>query len=126
MSDNVFFIVELEVKPGQADDLRSVMRDMADLTRTDEPGTLNYEWFLTEDGTACHIYERYADPAAAVVHSATFPAELGRRAQAFLPTRLTAYGTITEEIRQKRIEPLLAVLPGLPVVHLDPFGGFAR
>ena len=126
MSDNVFFIVELEVKPGQADDLRSVMREMANLTRTDEPGTLNYDWFLTEDGTACHIYERYADSAAAVVHSATFPAELGQRSQAFLPTRLTAYGTITEEIRQKRIEPLLAVLPGLPVVYLDPFGGFAR
>ena len=26
MSDNVFFIVELDVKPGQIDDLRSVMR----------------------------------------------------------------------------------------------------
>ena len=63
-----------------------------------------------------------------MVHSATFPAELGQRAQAFLPTRLTAYGTITEEVRQKRIEPLLEEtgLPGLPVVYLDPFGGFAR
>ena len=122
----VFFIVELQVKPGQIDDLRSVMGEMADLTRTEEPGTLNYEWFLTEDGTACHIYERYADSAAAVVHSATFPAELGQRAQAFLPTRLTAYGTITEEIVEKRIKPLLAALPGLPVVCLGPLGGFAR
>jgi quinol monooxygenase YgiN len=126
MSDNVFFIVELEVKPGQIGDLRTVMGQMADLTRTDEPGTLNYEWFLSEDGTACHIYERYADSAAAVAHSATFPAELGQRAQAFRPTRLTAYGTITEEIVEKRIKPLLAALPGLPVVCLGPLGGFAR
>ena len=126
MSDNVFFIVELDVKPGQIGDLRGVMREMADLTRAGEPGTLNYEWFLTADGTACHIFERYADPAAAVVHSATFPAELSQRAQAFLPTRLTAYGTITEEIQQKRIEPLRQALPGLPVVYLYPLGGFAR
>ena len=122
----MFFIVELDVKPGQIDDLRGVMREMADLTRAGEPGTLNYEWFLTADGTACHIFERYANPAAAVTHSATFPAELGQRAQAFLPTRLTAYGTITEEIRQIRIKPLRQALPGLPVVYLDPFGGFAR
>ena len=40
MSDNVFFIVELDVKPGQIDDLRSVMREMAELTRAHEPGTL--------------------------------------------------------------------------------------
>jgi (4S)-4-hydroxy-5-phosphonooxypentane-2,3-dione isomerase len=126
MSDSVFFIVELEVKPGQIDALRSVMREMADLTRSGEPGTLNYEWFVTEDGTACHIYERYADSAAAVVHSATFPAELGQRAQAFRPTRLTAYGMMTEEIKEKRIKPLLAALPGLPIVYLDPLGGFAR
>jgi hypothetical protein len=60
------------------------------------------------------------------VHSATFPAELGRRSQAFLPTRLTAYGTMTDEIMEKRIKPLLAALPGLPVVYLDSLGGFAR
>jgi quinol monooxygenase YgiN len=126
MSDNVFFIVELEVKPGQIDDLRSVMREMAELTRADEPGTLNYEWFLTDDGSACYIYERYADSAAAVAHSATFPAELGQRAQAFLPTRLTAYGTMTDEIREKRIKPLQEAVPGIRVAFLEPLGGFAR
>ena len=126
MSDSVFFIVELEVNPSQIDDLRNVMREMVDVTRRDEPGTLSYEWFLTDDGTACHIYESYADPAAAVVHSATFPAELSRRAQAFLPTRLTAYGTMTDEIRKKRIEPLQEGVPGISVVLLEPLGGFAR
>ena len=45
MSDSVFFVLELEVKPGQIDNLRTVMREMVELTRL-EPGTLNYEWFL--------------------------------------------------------------------------------
>ena len=126
MRDSVFFVVELEVKPGQINDLRSIMREMVNLTHTDEPGTLNYEWFLSADGTACHIYERYADPAAAVAHSATFPEELSQRAQAFRPTRLTAYGTITEAIREKRIEPLRKAVPGIRVVFLEPLGGFTR
>jgi (4S)-4-hydroxy-5-phosphonooxypentane-2,3-dione isomerase len=126
MSDNVAFIVELEVKPGQIEDLRSVMGEMADRTRADETGTLTYEWFVTEDGSACHIYERYADAAAAVVHSATFPKELSERGRAFLPTRLTAYGNITPEMMEKRIKPLQQALPAISVVMLEPGGGFAR
>ena len=126
MSESLFFVVELEVKPGQAVELRSVMEEMASVTRRDEPGTLAYEWFLTDDGAACHIFERYADPQAAVVHSRTFPPELGRRGQAFLPTRVTAYGKLTKEIREQRIEPLLAAVPGVRVVILEPLGGFAR
>jgi quinol monooxygenase YgiN len=126
MSDNVAFIVELEVKPGQLGQLRSVMGEMTDRARTDEPGTLNYEWFVTDDGRACHIYERYADASAAVLHNATFPEELMKRGQAFLPTRLTAYGDITDEIMEKRIEPLQQAVPAITVVIGEPLGGFAR
>jgi len=126
MSDSIFFVVELEVQSGQVDELRSVMEEMVRVTQADEPGTLNYEWFLVADGSACHIFERYADSAAAVVHSQTFPPELGERAQAFRPTRLTAYGTLTDEIRRERIAPLLAAVPELELVVVDPLGGFTR
>jgi quinol monooxygenase YgiN len=126
MSDSVFFVVELEVKPGQIDQLQSVMEEMAAVTQADEPGTLNYEWFLTDDGSACYIFERYANPDAAVVHSRTFPPELSRRAMAFLPTRLTAYGKLTGAIRRQRIDPLLAAVPGISLVVVEPLGGFAR
>jgi quinol monooxygenase YgiN len=49
------------------------MNDMVESTKA-EPGALNYEWFISEDGTSCHIYERYADSAAAMVHMGHFPA----------------------------------------------------
>jgi len=126
MGDSVFFIVELQIGLGQVEELQAVMQEMAAVTRADEPGTLNYEWFLTADGRSCHIYERYADPAAAVVHSATFPEQLGRRAQAFRPTRLTAYGSLTEEVMTKRIEPLLEAVPDISVTYLEARGGFIR
>ena len=126
MSDNVFFIVELEVNPDQTDELHTVMAEMVRVTRDDEPGTLNYEWFLNADGTACHIYERYADAAAAVVHSRTFAPELSRRSQAFPPIRLTAYGKLNEEIHEQRVAPLLAAVPGIELVVLEPLGGLAR
>lgn len=126
MSDSIFFVVELEVRPDQIDQLQSVMEEMARVTRADEPGTLDYQWFLNGDGTACYIFERYADPEAAVVHSRTFPPELERRAQAYRPTRLTAYGTLTPAIQQQRIEPLLAAVPDISYVNVESRGGFSR
>ena len=126
MGDNVFFVVELEVNPDQTHELRSVMEEMVKVTRDDEPGTLNYEWFLNGDGTECHIYERYADATAAVVHSRAFAPELSQRSQAFPPTRVTAYGQLNEEIRKKRIAPLQAAVPGIELVVLEPLGGLAR
>ena len=126
MNDSVFFIVELEVNRGQTDDLRSVMQEMTNLTQTDEPGTLSYEWFLSDDGQACHIYERYANPEAALIHNKTFPKELFDRSQAFRPIRLTAYGNVTAKIREKRIEPLRRAVPGISIAVLTSRGGFTR
>ena len=117
MSDNVFFVLELEIKPGQADDLRAVMREMVSLTRT-EPGTLNYEWFLSDDGASCHIYERYADSGAVLAHGATFPENLNQRFQAFRLTRLVVYGKADEDLR--------GALSGLSAAFLQPLGGFVR
>ena len=35
-----------------------------------EPGTLRYEWFVSDDGTAARIIEEFADEAALAEHSA--------------------------------------------------------
>jgi quinol monooxygenase YgiN len=117
MSDNVFFVLELAVKPGQIDDLRTVMREMVDLTQA-EPGTLNYEWFLSDDGANCHIHERYADSEAVLAHGATFPENLYERFLAFQPTRLAVYGRANEAVR----EAVSAFAPAF----LQPLGGFVR
>ena len=122
MSDGLFFVLELAVKPEQVEDLRSVMRDMVEIART-EPGTLSYEWFINDEGTVCHLYERYADAQAALVHGASFPNELNERSHAFPPVRLTAYGEVTKEIRENKIDPIGKVIPGFTAVFLKPLGG---
>ena len=119
-----FFIVELKVNPSQIHELRSVIQGMVDSARTDEPGTLNYEWFLNEGRTACYIYERYADPAAVVTHGSTLPEKLHQRGRAFPPTRLTVYGKVMEEVLEKKIEPVRKA--GVNVLFLERIGGLTR
>jgi quinol monooxygenase YgiN len=54
MSDIVSWVLEVSIKPGQLDTFKALAEDLVQSTRT-EPGTLAYEWFLSEDNSSCHI-----------------------------------------------------------------------
>jgi quinol monooxygenase YgiN len=118
VSDNVFFIAELAIRPGQLDAFKALMHDMVEATKANEPGALNYEWFISEDGTTCHIYERYADAAAALTHMANFAAFGERWAAAVEVTGATLYGTPNDEMK--------AMLAQSGGTAMAPLGGFAR
>lgn len=126
MSDNVFFVVELEVLPNQLNDLKEVAREMVELAKENEPATLNYEYYFNKEAGVCHIYERYVNPAGLQAHSASFPEELQARSQMFRPLRLSAYGSLPVEIRQQRIDPIGKVVPGFVANFFEPLSGFSR
>jgi len=90
---------------------------MVESTRT-EAGVLSYQRFVTEDGEAVHVYERYADSGAALAHLKTFGKLFGARFQSMVNrTRFTVFGMPSDELRQ--------VLNGYGATFLRPFGDFA-
>jgi quinol monooxygenase YgiN len=118
MSSVVSWNLQLAVRDGRLEDFRALMREMVESTEA-EPGTQAYECFLSGDGTVCHIYERYADSAAALAHLGTFGSRFAERFLACVePTSLSVYGDPSPEAR--------AVLDGFGAVYLGPFGGFSR
>lgn len=118
MSAVVSWNLQLAVRDGQSASLEHLMKEMVEATRS-EPGSEAYEWFLSEDGSTCHIYERYADSAAVMTHLATFGARFAERFLGCLDvTAFHVYGNASDEAR--------AVLDGFGAVYLAPFGGFAR
>ena len=119
MSDHVFWILEADINAGQLEKLEALMREMVEGTRRDEAGALNYEWFIADDGKSLHLYERYADPGAVMVHRKHFAEKYRERFSACLTiTRMTLYGNLTSEIRA-------AFAPSDPV-YLRMAAGFAR
>lgn len=118
MGEQVSWLLELAVKPGELEHFRTLMNEMVESTRG-EPGAMTYEWFLSEDGTAVHIYERYTDSAATMTHLGNFGAKFAQRFLSMIePTRLTVYGTPSDEVK--------GVLNGFGATYLGPFGGFTR
>jgi hypothetical protein len=91
----------------------------ADASQADEPGTLNYEWSISEDSKNCHIFERYADSAAALIHLGTFGEKYAERLMAAVDmTRSVVYGDPNNEVK--------AAFAASDAVFMSPFGGFSR
>jgi quinol monooxygenase YgiN len=118
MSDVVSWNLQLSVIDGKLDDARLLMAEMVEATNH-EAGAVVYEWFLSPDGTSCHINERYADSAATLEHLGNFGANFAERFLAcFAPTGLHVYGEPSDEVR--------GVLDGFGAVYMGTLGGFAR
>src|SRR4051794_16244955 len=95
----VSWVVELAVKSGQLDAFRTLMEEMVDSTR-DEQGALAYQWFVSDDGSTVHIYERYANSAAVLEHLQGFGSKFaGRFFAAVDLTRWMIYGSPSAEVK---------------------------
>jgi quinol monooxygenase YgiN len=100
MSDNVFWILEADINAGHLDNLKALIGEMVVGTKHDEPGALDYQWFISDDGTMLHIYERYADSEAVMVHRRNFAQKYAERFQTYLTvTKITMYGDPSADVR---------------------------
>ncbi len=114
----VSWVVQCAVKDGQLDAFKELMEEMVAGT-SEEPGTINYEWFISEDGSAVHIYEKYADSEATVTHVKGFMEKWARRFMESVDvTGFAAYGNPDEAAR--------AVIKPFGGKLLGTWGGFAR
>jgi len=119
MSDAVSWVLELNVKDGQLDTFKALAQEMSEATQADEPGATHYEWYIDEDGKTIHIFERYADDAATMVHLGNFGAKFAERFLACVdPTRMMVYGDPSAEVR--------GALAGFGAAHMTQFAGFSR
>lgn len=118
MDNEVSWVVELSVKAGQLEAFRALTQEMVAST-LQEPGALSYAWFVSDDGSVVHIYERYADSAAVLEHLKGFGEKFAERFFAAVDlTRWMIYGTPTAEVK--------SALNSFGPTYLGPFGGFVR
>ena len=118
MSGEVFWLYEVGVRPGGGDALRDLMAELVDSARA-EPGTLTYQWTISDDDTVAHVYERYADSTSTLAHLAVFRETFAERFLAVVERRrLVLYGQPEDAINQ--------ALSGLGPVLMSPLTGFDR
>jgi len=115
----VYWMLELAIKDGKQDEFSALADEMSAATKANEPGTLGYHWSLTDDRSVCHIFESYADSAAAMTHLGNFGRNFADRFFACVtPKRFTLYG-----------DPdggLVEALSAMGVAVMAPMTGFIR
>ena len=119
MSNSVSWLLEFTIQDGQLDNFKSLTKEMIEATQSNEPGALNYEYFLEADGKAGQVYERYTDSAATMVHLGNFGEKFAERFLAVLaPVRFFVYGSPSDDVK--------AALEAFGPVYMEDAGGFAR
>jgi quinol monooxygenase YgiN len=107
----VFSRASLRIRPGRRDDFLAAARAL-ETAAADEPGTLRYEWYASDDPDLVVALEDYVDGAAALAHNDHCAALL---AQAFDASDLVAiqlHGDLGAE--------LTTWAAGQPTVHVHP------
>jgi quinol monooxygenase YgiN len=119
MEDQVSWALELAIKPGELDAFKALLEEMVDDTRSAEPNTLAYRWFISDDGATVHSSETYADSEALVAHVNGFVAKWAERLLAAADvTRFTVYGNPSPAAKE--------LLDGFGAAYLVPLSGFSR
>ena len=65
---DIHWIAELTIGEGNLETFKALAEEMVAAVKSTEPGTLSYEWYITEDGTTCYVDEWYVDTQAALAH----------------------------------------------------------
>jgi quinol monooxygenase YgiN len=61
-------IVRQGIKPGKLEEFKKMAERLTSGVEADEPTTLGYEWFISEDGASCYLIESYGSAEAFLLH----------------------------------------------------------
>ena len=116
MFENIGWIVEAKIQNGKRDEFKAVVDEIVSATRA-EGGTLNYQYYVSDDGDVL-VYERFADVESAHIHISNWDNFADRWLAAAPAARMVHLGDLPDELRERHA----ALAPKM----LKPFGGFAR
>jgi quinol monooxygenase YgiN len=118
-SDEIAWVITFHVQPDQLADFKKVVAPLVAATK-EEPGALDYEYYVGADQSTVDILERYRDSNAVVTHvTQIFGPKFSKAFLALAkPTRFVVYGTPSAEAQK--------ILAGFHPVYMTPFDGFTR
>lgn len=65
---DIYYVCKYSINDGKLDTLKELENKMTRDTKLYEPGTLAYEWHVSEDGKECHVLQLYENSQALMTH----------------------------------------------------------
>ncbi len=70
--EQIHFRAEFPIEEGKIEEYKKLVQDMSRLVETNEPDTINYQFYFNKDETKCIVNETYTNSEA--VNLLTLPA----------------------------------------------------
>jgi quinol monooxygenase YgiN len=117
-NEDIHFRAEVTIDEGKKEEYKKLIQDMSRVVEANEPGTINYRFYVNKPETECVVWETYANSEAVLAHIN------GVASQTILPKihsvskirRLDIYGNPSEGLQK--------ALSGTLTFNL--FAGFSR
>ena len=88
----------LKIHPGKLDEFKAVAERCIKTVKEKDTGTLQYDWFLNDANSECHVIERYKDSNAVLEHMGNLGDTLGELL-AVVDLSLNLYGNPSDQLR---------------------------
>jgi quinol monooxygenase YgiN len=63
-------IVRIKLHEGKLEEFKRLSAQCMEIVRSKDPGTLQYDTYINDDGSECIVVERFTDSQALIEHSA--------------------------------------------------------
>lgn len=110
-------VVDIAIKPGRVDDFRAAAEALFERTQG-EPGTLRYDYFISDDNTRNINIEVFKDADAFVFHN--------RNAADLVPALVDAGDILRIDVVGDVNDDLYKELEGNALLHFEKLGGVTR
>lgn len=110
-------LVEFDIKPGRTEDFKAATKALFRRAQ-DEPGTLRYDYFLSDDGLRNVNIEVFSDADAFVAHN--------RNVADLVPALVEAVDHLSIAVIGDANDALWAELAEVETRHYDLLGGIER
>lgn len=100
MTNYITTTSELSIPTEKIDEFKKLATEMIKKVQANEPNTLSYDWFLSEDESKCYVIEIYQDSEAVQAHWGNVNEKLGPLMELASLTGLTICGSPSDEVRQ--------------------------
>ena len=111
----VIALAHFTVHAGKEAEFRALAEECFARVVTNEPGTVGYEWFLSDDDRECLTIDVYADADALRAHMANAGPVMARIIP-IVDSRTAIYGAVPDEVRA-RLKPELGTVWGGRQLH---------
>jgi quinol monooxygenase YgiN len=120
MPEKIQFRAEFTIEKNSVDEFKKLINKMNEYVETNEPDTLEYRFYLNEDGTRCMVHESYKSSDAALSHNNSIASKtiLPKIFNIAKLNRFDVYGNPNEELRD--------ILKGLNSQTFTLFTGINR